>query len=84
MKHLLSITDLGRSDVEDLFRLAARGKARTRARVPAAPLAGYSLALIFEKPSLRTRVTFEVGMAQLGGSAVYLAGQEVDRAGAGQ
>jgi ornithine carbamoyltransferase len=77
VKHLLSVTDLTRHDVEDLFRLAAIGKARTRARVPTAPLAGHSLALIFEKPSLRTRVTFEVGMAQLGGSAVYLAGQDI-------
>jgi ornithine carbamoyltransferase len=77
VKHLLSITDLTRGAIEDLFRLAAGGKARTRARTPAAPLAGYSLALIFEKPSLRTRVTFEVGMAQLGGSAVYLAGQDI-------
>ena len=41
------------------------------------PLAGRTLALIFEKPSLRTRVTFEVGMAQLGGAAVYLAAQEI-------
>ena len=40
-------------------------------------LAGYSLALVFEKPSLRTRVTFEVGMAQVGGATVYLAGQDV-------
>ena len=41
------------------------------------PLSGYSLALVFEKPSLRTRVTFEVGMAQLGGASVYLAGQDI-------
>ena len=43
----------------------------------AAPLAGRSLALIFEKQSLRTRVTFEVGIVQLGGRAVYLAGHEI-------
>src|SRR5439155_3387349 len=42
-----------------------------------APLASRSLALIFEKPSLRTRVTFEVGVVQLGGRAVYLSGQEI-------
>src|SRR5262249_36243367 len=41
------------------------------------PLAGRTLALIFEKPSLRTRVTFEVGMVQLGGAAVYLSAQEI-------
>ncbi len=77
MKRLLSITDLARGDVEDLFRLAASFKARTRPRAHMAPLAGQSLALVFEKPSLRTRVTFEVGMAQLGGASVYLAAQDI-------
>jgi ornithine carbamoyltransferase len=77
VKHLLSIADLSRSDVEELFRLAADGKAQLKAGRVVTPLAGRSLALIFEKPSLRTRVTFEVGMAQLGGVAVYLAAQDI-------
>jgi ornithine carbamoyltransferase len=77
VKHLLSIADLSRSDVEELFRLAADGKAGLKAGRAPTPLAGRSLALIFEKPSLRTRVTFEVGMAQLGGVAVYLAAQDI-------
>ncbi len=77
MKHLLSITDLSRSDVDELFRLAAELKAGVKAGRVSSPLAGRSLALIFEKPSLRTRVTFEVGMAQLGGTAVYLAAQDI-------
>ena len=77
MKHLLSIAHLSGSDVDDLFRLAADGKARLKAGRVATPLAGCSLALVFEKPSLRTRVTFEVGMAQLGGAAVYLAAQDI-------
>jgi ornithine carbamoyltransferase len=77
MKHLLSITDLSRSDVDDLFRLAAEGKAHVKAGRASSALAGRSLALIFEKPSLRTRVTFEVGMIQLGGAAVYLAAQDI-------
>jgi len=77
MKRLLSIAELGRGDVEELFRLAGECKARTRTRASATPLAGRSLALVFEKPSLRTRVTFEVGMAQLGGTAVYLAGKDI-------
>jgi len=77
VKHLLSITDLSRGDVEELFRLAAELKAGVKAGRVASPLAGRSLALIFEKPSLRTRVTFEVGMAQLGGAAVYLAAQDI-------
>ena len=77
MKHLLSITDLSRSDVDDLFGLAAEGKAGLKAGRHATPLAGRTLALVFEKPSLRTRVTFEVGMAQLGGAAVYLAAEDI-------
>ena len=77
MKHFLSIADLSAEDVEDLFRLAAEWKRRTKAREVGIPLAGHSQALVFEKPSLRTRVTFEVGMAQLGGASVYLAGQDI-------
>ena len=77
MKGLLSIADLSADGVMDLFRLAAEWKTRTKAREARAPLAGYSLALVFEKPSLRTRVTFEVGMAQLGGASVYLSGQDI-------
>jgi ornithine carbamoyltransferase len=77
VKRLLSIADLSAEDVLDLFRLAAEWKARTKAREARTPLAGYSLALVFEKPSLRTRVTFEVGMAQVGGATVYLAGQDI-------
>jgi ornithine carbamoyltransferase len=77
VKRLLSIADLSTEEVQELFRFAAEWKARTKAREHRSPLAGYSLALVFEKPSLRTRVTFEVGMAQLGGSSVYLAGPDV-------
>jgi ornithine carbamoyltransferase len=77
MKHLLSVAHLSKGDVDELFRVAAEGKARLKAGRHATPLAGRSLALIFEKPSLRTRVTFEVGMAQLGGAAVYLAAEDI-------
>jgi ornithine carbamoyltransferase len=75
--HLLSIRDLTRPWVDDLFRLTVELKGRQKARRLATPLAGRVLAIAFEKPSLRTRVTLEVGMAQLGGRAVYLAPQEI-------
>jgi len=75
MRHLLSVADLRREDVEALFRLSAELKAR-RAEARTA-LTGRTLALLFEKPSLRTRVTFEVGMRQLGGEAIYLGAQEI-------
>ena len=77
MTHLVSSADLTRERVQRLFTLAADLKQRWKAGSRGAPLAGRTLALIFEKPSLRTRVTFEVGIVQLGGRAVYLAGGEI-------
>ena len=77
MKHFLSIRDLAREDLPRLFALTAELKARQKARDGFTPLRGRTMAMIFEKPSLRTRVTFEVAMVQLGGAAVYLAAQEI-------
>jgi ornithine carbamoyltransferase len=77
MKDLLSVGDLTRDGVLHLFGVAADLKQRWKTGSQGAPLAGRTLALVFEKPSLRTRVTFEVGVVQLGGRAVYLAGQEI-------
>ena len=77
MKHFLSVADLSREHLFRLFALAADLKGRWKAGRRASPLHGRSLALIFEKPSLRTRVTFEVGIVQLGGRAVYLSGGEI-------
>jgi len=76
-RHLLSAADLSREDILGLFRGAAELKASLKSGKVTEPLAGRTLALIFEKPSLRTRVTFEVGILQLGGRAVFLAGQDV-------
>jgi ornithine carbamoyltransferase len=76
-RDFLSVADLSRERILGLFRLAAELKQRWKAGRRGAPLAGRSLALIFEKQSLRTRVTFEVGVVQLGGRAVYLSGQEI-------
>jgi ornithine carbamoyltransferase len=75
--HLLSSADLTREAALATFSLAAELKQRWKAGGRGTPLSGRTLALIFEKPSLRTRVTFEVGMVQLGGRAVYLAGNEI-------
>jgi ornithine carbamoyltransferase len=77
MPHFLSIRDLDRKHVLDIFKLTAELKAKLKAGQRTTPLAGRTLALIFEKPSLRTRVTFEVAMVQLGGAAVYLSGQDI-------
>jgi ornithine carbamoyltransferase len=72
-RDLLRIADLTSAEIEAILALAERLKADQRAHRPHPLLAGRTLAMIFEKPSLRTRVTFEVGMVQLGGAAVNLA-----------
>ena len=73
-RDLLSVADLSAAEVVRLFETAARLKAEFRAtrRHVVPPLIGRTLAMLFQKPSLRTRVTFEAGMAQLGGHAIYL------------
>jgi len=72
-RDVLRIRDLARDEAEAILTLAGRLKTKLRAGRPHPLLAGRTLAMIFEKPSLRTRVTFEVGMGQLGGSAIHLA-----------
>jgi len=72
-KDLLSIADLSRKEIEGLIEQARRMKHD----VPTPILSGKTLALLFEKPSLRTRVSFEMAMYQLGGHSVYLSPEEV-------
>src|SRR6476619_2448194 len=73
-RDLLSAADLTADEVKRIFDTAAALKAEFRAtrRHASPPLVGRTLAMLFQKPSLRTRVTFEAGMAQLGGAAIYL------------
>lgn len=77
MRHLLSITDLTAAEINGLLELARKMKKRSQNGKDRSILAGQNLALVFQKPSLRTRVSFEVGMEQLGGHAVYLSPGEV-------
>src|SRR6059036_3051774 len=70
-RDLVSILDV-KDDLVGLLELAARIKNRTKAGEPYEPLRGKSLAMLFEKASTRTRVSFEVGMTQLGGHALFL------------
>lgn len=74
-RHLISLHDLTPAEIDYLLKLALLVKAHP-ARYRSA-LEGKALALLFEKPSLRTRVTFELGMGQLGGRPLYLGPQEV-------
>jgi ornithine carbamoyltransferase len=73
-RDLLSVADLSRSEVGRVYETATQLKAEFRAnrRHATPPLPGRTLAMLFQKPSLRTRVSFEAGMAQLGGHAIYL------------
>jgi len=73
----LSLRDFQRAELEEILALAASLKRQWKAGERPALLAGKTLAMIFEKPSLRTRVTFEVGMTQLGGHAVYLTPKDI-------
>lgn len=76
-RDLLSLRTVGRTDIEALFSLTQKLKRELKRGVPHRHLAGQALAMIFEKPSLRTRVSFETGMIQLGGSAVFLGPDEI-------
>ncbi len=73
-RDFLSIADLDRDELLGLVELGLRFK---RGEDPGRPLAGRQVALIFQKPSMRTRVSFEVGVARLGGHPVALGEQEV-------
>ena len=74
---LISIHDLSVGDVEEILALAADLKARQKAGIPHPLLAGKTLGMIFEKSSTRTRVSFEVGMYQLGGQALFLSSRDL-------
>ncbi len=76
-RDFLSIADHSRAELESILDDAARLKADLRAKRGDRPLVGKTLAMIFEKPSLRTRVTFETGVKQLGGASVYLAPNDI-------
>lgn len=79
-RDFLSVTDLSPDETRRLIQRAARRK--TNPPPPShAPLTGKSIALLFEKPSLRTKVSFQVGIAQLGGYSLYLGADEVGLGG---
>ncbi len=73
-RDFLALTDFSRRELEDLFEGAARLK---RGESKGKPLAGKTLAMLFAKSSTRTRVSFEVGVYQLGGHALFLSSQDL-------
>ncbi len=71
-KDFLCLSDWTSSELEAIFDLCRELKAKTKTRTPHRLLEGQTLAMIFEKSSTRTRISFEVGMFQLGGHALFL------------
>jgi ornithine carbamoyltransferase len=77
VKHFLELSDWTSDDLWDMLRLAVELKDERKAGGNKPILKGKSLAMVFQKPSLRTRVSFEMGMVHLGGYAFYLSPQEI-------
>jgi ornithine carbamoyltransferase len=77
MRHFLSLLDLTAEEINHLLTEAARLKADFQHGHRPPLLAGHVLGLLFEKPSLRTRVSFETAMAHLGGTSLFMGGREV-------
>lgn len=71
-RHFLALRDYSKQELDALLALAAELKQQQRSGTPHPILAGKTLAMIFEKASTRTRISFEVGMFQLGGHALFL------------
>lgn len=75
-KDILTLIDLTKADFDMLFERAAAIKNRVQSGVPERSLSGKTLGLIFEKPSTRTRVSFEAAMVQLGGTPVFISAKD--------
>ena len=76
-KNLISINDLSKEEVAQILETAEIMKLRHYSHEEQPLLKGKVLGMIFQKPSLRTRVSFEVGMIQLGGAAIYLGPEDI-------
>ena len=76
MRHLITLFDLEPTDIEQIFSITEDLKTKLKKGVREPLLPGRVMALVFEKPSLRTRVSFESAMTHLGGSSIFL-GEEV-------
>jgi len=76
-RNLVSLAALSAEEVWEILETAQHLKRELRAGIPHRILEGKTLAMIFQKPSLRTRVSFETGMWQLGGHAIYLGPNDI-------
>lgn len=77
MKHLLSLNDLTTEEIQNLLKLALKLKKENKEGIQHHVLKGKTLGMVFSKSSTRTRVSFEVGMYQLGGYALFLSSNDI-------
>ncbi len=77
IRHCIKIDDFSKEEILDLFSLASDLKSKYRNKEEFKPFNNHSLAMIFAKPSARTRVSFETGFSWMGGHAIYLAPQDI-------
>ena len=77
IRHLLKLADLTPEQILDILNLADQLKYERKHGIPHPLLAGKTLGMIFQKSSTRTRVSFEVGMSQLGGNALFLSSRDL-------
>ena len=77
MKHLLKMLDLSSQEITEILDLADQLKYEKKHDIAHPRLAGKTLGMIFEKASTRTRVSFEVGMYQLGGLPIFLSSKDM-------
>lgn len=75
-KDILTLLDLEKEDFELFFKRALELKKNQRKNIKKRPLAGKTLGLIFDKPSTRTRLSFEVAMIQIGGASIFISSQD--------
>jgi len=76
-RHLVTIADLSNEEIEHIYQLAADTKSMIRHGIRSNALAGRVLGMIFEKPSMRTRMSFQAAMIQAGGQAIDIRGPEI-------
>ena len=79
-KHLLTLADLSKAEFEACFKRAIALKEKHKKGIAEPVLAGKSLGLLFDKPSTRTRVSFETAMVQLGGSPLFISSKDTQMA----
>jgi len=76
-RDFINITDFSTEEINEIFELTAKMKAYVKKGKEYTPLKGKNMAMIFAKPSARTRISFETGMSQMGGHAIYLGPNDI-------